>query len=73
MISRHEITFQEKIKLIHNNKERNGLSQCQLAEKYDISLSLVSTILKPRAEFLNDYETNQNQSAKRKIDDQLYE
>ena len=45
----------------------NGLSQRKLAIKYNISLGSVSNVLKRKAEYLSDYETNQNQSVKRKI------
>ena len=61
MTSRHELTLQEKIQLIFDNKDGNGLSQRRLAEKYNISLGSVSNILKRKTEYLNDYETNQNQ------------
>ena len=81
MTSRHELTLQEKIQLIFDNKDGNGLSQRTLAEKYNISLGSVSNILKRKTEYLNDYETNQNQNVKRKLknvnaqklDEQVYE
>ncbi|CAF1200758.1 unnamed protein product [Rotaria sordida] len=40
----------------------NGLRQRKLAATYNISLGSVSNILKRKAEYLNDYETNQNQN-----------
>ncbi|CAF1292395.1 unnamed protein product [Rotaria sordida] len=63
--------------MIRPNNNVNSLSQCKLAEKYYISLGSVSTILKRNTEYLNDYETNQNQNVKRKLKDtaaqKLYE
>ncbi|CAF4102406.1 unnamed protein product [Rotaria sp. Silwood1] len=69
MTSRYEFTLQEKIQLIFDNKDDNGLSQRRLAEKYNISLSLVSNIFKHKTEYLNDYETNKNKNVKRKSKD----
>ncbi|CAF1065113.1 unnamed protein product, partial [Rotaria sordida] len=68
MTSRHELTLHEKVQLIYDSSDGNGLSQCKLAEKYNISLD-------------SDYETNQNQTVKRKssdvnvqkLDEQVYE
>ncbi|CAF3990803.1 unnamed protein product [Rotaria sordida] len=40
----------------------NGLRQRKLAATYNISLGSVSNVLKRKAEYLNDYETNQNQN-----------
>jgi transcriptional regulator with XRE-family HTH domain len=46
MATRHDLSLHEKVQLIFDNKEDNGLSQHQLAEKYNISLSSVSNVLK---------------------------
>ena len=81
MTSRHELTLHEKIQLIYDNSDGTGLSQRILAEKYNISLGSVSNILKRKTEYLNDYETNQNQTVKRKsrgvnvqkLDEQVYQ
>jgi transposase len=81
MATRHNLTLQEKIHLIFDNNEGNGLSQRKLAAKYNISFGSVSNILKRKKEYLNDYEANRNQNVKRKfknengqqLDDQIYE
>ncbi|CAF1023635.1 unnamed protein product [Rotaria sordida] len=69
MSSRHDLTLQQKIELINDNRNGNGLSQRTLAAKYNISLGSVSNVLKRKAGYLNDYETNQNQNVKRKLID----
>ncbi|CAF5043856.1 unnamed protein product, partial [Rotaria sp. Silwood1] len=69
MSLRHDLTLQQKIELINDNRNGNGLSQRELAGKYNISLGSVSNVLKRKAEYLNDYETNQNQNVKRKLMD----
>ncbi|CAF4218686.1 unnamed protein product, partial [Rotaria magnacalcarata] len=66
MSSRHDLSLQQKVELIKDNNDGNGLSQRKLAEKYNISLGSVSNVLKRKPEYLNDYETNQNQNVKRK-------
>ncbi|CAF4239687.1 unnamed protein product [Rotaria sordida] len=81
MTSCHELTLHEKVQLIYDNSDGNGLPQRKLAEKYNISLGSVSNILKRKTEYLKDYETNQNQTVKRKsrdvnvqtLDEQIYE
>ena len=67
MTSRHDLTLKEKIQLITDSNDGNGLSQRKLVEKYNISLGSVCNILKRKNEFLQDYETNQNQHVKRKF------
>ncbi len=69
MSVRHDLTLQQKIELINDNKDGNGLSQRKLAAKYNISLGSVSNVLKRKTEYLNDYQTNQNQNVKRKLMD----
>jgi hypothetical protein len=69
MSSRHDLTLQQKIELINDNRNGNGLSQRALAVKYNISLGSVSNVLKRKAEYLDDYGANQNQNVKRKIID----
>ncbi|CAF2944116.1 unnamed protein product [Rotaria sp. Silwood2] len=69
MSLRHDLTLQQKIELINDNRNGNGLSQRELAGKYNISLGSVLNVLKRKAEYLNDYETNQNQNVKRKLMD----
>jgi hypothetical protein len=81
MSLRHDLTLQKKIELINDHKNGNGLTQRALSTKYNISLGSVSNILKRKAEYFNDYETNQNQNVKRKLtdmnsqklDEQVYE
>ena len=67
MATRHDLTLHEKVQLIFDNNDGNGLSQRKLSDKYKISLGSVSNILKHKKEYLNDYETNQNQNVKRKF------
>ncbi|CAF1116814.1 unnamed protein product [Rotaria magnacalcarata] len=67
MSSRRDLPLQQKVELIKDNNYGNGLTQRKLAEKYNISLGSVSNVLKRKAEYLNDYETNQNQNVKRKV------
>jgi Mor family transcriptional regulator len=62
MTSPHDLTLQQKVELIN---DRKGLSQHKLTAKYNISLSSVLNVLKRKTEYLNDYETNQNQSVKK--------
>ena len=81
MTSRHYLTLKEKIQLITDSNDGNGLSQRKLSEKYNISLGSDCNILKRKKEFLQGYETNQNQHVKRKfknfdsikLDEQVYE
>ena len=65
MTSRHDLTLQQKVELINDSKDSKGLSQRKLTAKYNISLGSVSNVLKRKTEYLNDYETNQNQSVKK--------
>ncbi|CAF1597859.1 unnamed protein product [Rotaria magnacalcarata] len=67
MSIRHDLTLQQKIELINDNRNGNGLSQRTLAVKYNISLGSVSNVLKCKAEYLDDYGANQNHNVKRKI------
>ena len=65
MTSRHDLTLQQKVELINDSTDGKGLSERKLAAKYNISLGSVSNVLKRKTEYLNDYETNQNQSVKK--------
>ncbi|CAF3287422.1 unnamed protein product [Rotaria socialis] len=67
MSVRHDLTLQQKIELINDNRNGNGLSQRTLAVKYNISLGSVSNVLKRKAEYLDGYGANQNHNVKRKI------
>jgi hypothetical protein len=69
MTSRHYLTLNKKIQLIHDDNDGNGLSQRKLAVKYNISLGSVSNILKRKQEYLHDYQTHQYQDVKRKLKD----
>ncbi|CAF1258618.1 unnamed protein product [Rotaria sordida] len=69
MTIRHDLTLQQKIELINDNRNANGLSQRTLAVKYNISLGSLSNVLKRKAEYLDDYAANQNHNVKRKIID----
>ena len=81
MTSRHHLTLKERIQLISENKGGKGASQRKLAKKYNISIRSVNKILKRKEEYLNDYQSNQNQDTKRKfkgsdamkLDEQIYE
>ncbi|CAF1202139.1 unnamed protein product [Adineta steineri] len=65
MALRRHLTLHKKIELISDHN--NGLSQRALSEKYGVSLGSVCNIVKRKAEYLYDYETNQNQQVKRKL------
>ncbi len=71
MAQRHDLTLQEKVQLIFDNNEGNGLSKRRLSTKYNISLGSVSNILKRKKEYLNDYENNQNENVKRKFKNEM--
>jgi hypothetical protein len=79
MSSRHELSLEEKMMLIREKEK--GLSHRQLCDKFQISLGVVSNILKRKSEYCHDYETNCNKKLKRKgksdlsqeINDSVYE
>ncbi|CAF3004919.1 unnamed protein product [Rotaria sp. Silwood2] len=66
-MKRHELTLEQKISLIKDNSNGNGLSIRTLAEKYSISKSSVTNILTRRTEYEDDYLTNANKGIKRKL------
>ena len=53
-MKRHELSLDQKILLIKDNNDGNGLSVRKLAEKYSVSKSSVANILTRRAEYEND-------------------
>jgi transposase len=61
-VTRHDLTLEEKISLLKDKD--NGMTYRKLAEKYNISLSAVTNIMKRRDEYLSDYENNQNKETK---------
>ena len=69
MTTRHDLTLEEKIQLIRDNKDGNGVSFRKLADKYRCSIGSISNILKRKREYLSDYETNGNKDTKRKLKD----
>lgn len=69
MTTRHDLTLEEKIQLIRDNNDGNGLSFRKLADKYRCSIGSISNILKRKQEYLSDYETNGNKDTKRKLKD----
>jgi hypothetical protein len=69
-MKRHELTLQQKVSLINDNSDGNGLSIRTLAEKYVISKSSVASILIRRVEYQHDYKTNSKKDSKRKLRDE---
>ena len=69
-MKRHELTLEQKVSLIKDNSDGNGLSVRKLAEKYAISKSSVANILNRRGEYQHDYLTNSNKDSKRKLKDE---
>jgi len=69
MSHRKTLTLEEKISLIKDNQDGNGLSTRQLADKYKISKSSAAKILLRSEEFLADYSSNSNKGVKRKLKD----
>jgi len=69
MSHRKALTLEEKISLIKDNQDGNGLSTRQLADKYKISKSSAAKILLRSEEFLADYSSNSNKGVKRKLKD----
>ena len=69
MASRRELCLEEKMNLI--KEQERGLSYRQLGDRFQISVGAVSNILKRKAEYTNDYETNRNKKLKRKFKDDL--
>ena len=67
MTSRHELSLQEKIQSVYDNKSDNGLSQYKSTGEYNISLSSVSNVLKCITEYLLIRETNPNKRITRKV------
>ena len=66
-MKRHELSLEQKIQLIKDNNNGNGLSIRKLAEKYSISKSSAANILTRTEEYQNDYLSNANKGIKRKI------
>lgn len=69
MSYRKALTLEEKVALIKDNQDSNGLSVRQLANKYQISKSSAANILGRSEEFLADYSANSNKGVKRKLND----
>lgn len=70
MSSRKALALEQKIKLIKDNQNGNGLSVRVLADKYGVSKSSVANILQRREEFISDYTSNCNKGIKRKYKDE---
>lgn len=70
-MKRHELTLEQKVSLINDNSDGNGLSIRKLAEKYAVSKSSVANILNRRAEYQLDYVSNSNKDCKRKLKDEI--
>ena len=66
-MKRHELPLEQKILLIKDNNDGNGLSIRKLADKYSVSKSSVANILTRREEYQQDYLTNTNKGIKRKL------
>ena len=64
MSTRNDLTLEQKINLIKQNK--GGSSYRELCDKFKISIGSVSNVIKIKTEYLNDYEINLNKKIKRK-------
>ena len=63
------MTLSEKIHLIHENDA--NASYRTLADKYKISIGSVSNIIKRKAEYMENYEQNENSAKKRNLRDEF--
>ena len=70
MISRHELSLQQKMNLIIKEKEQ-GLSHGQLSKNYEVLIGSVSNILKMKSEYTHDFQTHKNKRVKRKLKNDL--
>ena len=68
-MKRHELSLEQKISLIKDNNNGNGLSIRTLANNYSVSKSSVANILTRAEEYQQDYLTNTNKGIKRKLKD----
>jgi predicted DNA-binding protein YlxM (UPF0122 family) len=69
MNTKRTLTLVEKIQLIRDNEEQ--ISYRALADKYKISIGSVSNIIKRKAEYMQDYEHNENSNKKRNLRDEF--
>ncbi len=69
MTTRHTLTLSGKIQLIRENEEK--FSYRTLADKYKISIGSVSNIIKRKAEYMENYEQNENSTKKRILRDEF--
>lgn len=68
MATKRTLTLAEKIQLIRDNEDHT--SYRVLADKYKISIGSVSSIIKRKAEYVEDYEQNENSNKKRNLRDE---
>ncbi len=61
------LTLTEKISLIKDHANANGLSQRKLAEKYKISKGAIGNDLQRKDEYEKDFAANTNKESKRKL------
>jgi predicted DNA-binding protein YlxM (UPF0122 family) len=69
MATKHTLTLSEKVELIRENEE--NVSYRTLADNYKISIGSVSNIIKRKAEYIENYEQNQNSAKKRNFRNEL--
>ena len=69
MTTRHTLTLSEKIQLIRENEQK--VSYRDLANTHKISIGSVSNIIKRKAEYIEDYEQNQNSAKKNNLRDEF--
>jgi predicted DNA-binding protein YlxM (UPF0122 family) len=69
MATKHTLTLSEKVELIRENEE--NISYRTLSDKYKISIGSVSNIIKRKAEYIENYEQNQNSNKKRNFRNEL--
>lgn len=70
MTSHHYLSLEQKILLIKDYADGNGLSQRTLCEKYNISKGAVYNVLKRKEEYQSDFQLNANKGVKRKLGDE---
>ncbi|CAF4851692.1 unnamed protein product, partial [Rotaria socialis] len=69
MATKHTLTLSEKVQLIRENE--NNTSYRTLADYYKISIGSVPNIIKSKAEYIENYEHNENSTKKRNFRDEL--
>ncbi|CAF3934434.1 unnamed protein product, partial [Adineta steineri] len=69
MATKRTLTLSDKVQLIRENEQH--VNYRTLAENYQISIDSVSNIIKRKAEYLENYEQNENSNKKRNFRDEF--